>query len=54
MRLKRRVIALSVALAGILAAGTIGFVVIEGRSGFEGFYFTLTTLTTIGMSTSMA
>lgn len=48
MRLKRRVIALSVALAGILAAGTLGFVVIEGRSAFEGFYFTLTTLTTIG------
>ena len=48
MRLKSRIIWLSVALAGILLAGTVGFAIIDGRSLFEGFYFTLTTLTTIG------
>ena len=48
MRLKRRIILLSATLAGIIIAGTIGFVIIEDRSAFEGFYMTLTTLTTIG------
>ncbi len=48
MRLKRRIILLSIALAAIVATGTVGFVLIEGRSVFEGFYMTLTTLTTIG------
>jgi len=48
MRLKRRIILLSMALGGVLLAGTVGFMVLEGRTAFEGFYFTLTTLTTIG------
>jgi len=48
MRLRRRIVALVLALAGIFIVGTLGFVLIEGRSVFEGFYFTLTTLTTIG------
>ena len=48
MRLKRRIILLSGALGGVLLAGTVGFVLLEGRTAFEGFYFTLTTLTTIG------
>jgi voltage-gated potassium channel len=48
MRLKRRIIALSAALAAIVAVGTFGFVIIDGRPVFEGFYFTITTLTTIG------
>lgn len=39
---------LSIALGGVLLAGTVGFMVLEGRTAFEGFYFTLTTLTTIG------
>ncbi len=48
MRFKRRIIALSLALAGIVVIGTFGFVILDGRSVFEGFYFTITTLTTIG------
>lgn len=48
MHLKRRVIALLLGLVAIIATGTTGFVLIEGRSAFEGFYMTLTTLTTIG------
>jgi len=48
MRLKRRIILLSGALGGVLLAGTAGFMVLEGWTAFEGFYFTLTTLTTIG------
>ncbi len=48
MRLKRRIVLLSITLALIAVAGTAGFVLIEKRSVFEGFYMTLTTLTTIG------
>lgn len=48
MRLKRRIVLLSMTLALIVTAGTGGFVLIEKRSVFEGFYMTLTTLTTIG------
>lgn len=48
MRLQRRIILLSALLATVITAGTVGFVTLEGWSVFDGFYLTLTTLTTIG------
>src|SRR5258708_23754880 len=39
---------LSVVLVVVFAGGTLGFVLIEGWPVFDGFYMTLTTLTTIG------
>src|SRR6266404_4524155 len=48
MRLRRRIILLSALLVVVFIAGTIGFVWIEHWTPFEGFYMTLTTLTTIG------
>jgi len=47
-RLLHRVLLISGLLGVILLVGTIGFVVIEGYSWFDGFYMTLTTITTIG------
>jgi voltage-gated potassium channel len=44
LRLRLAVISLSI----VVAAGTIGFHVIERWSWFDGFYMTLTTMTTIG------
>ena len=50
--MQRRLIQRFVLIAGllgiILAAGTIGFVLIEGYSWFDAFYMTLTTITTVG------
>ncbi|SRR5258708_5540307 len=48
MRLRRRMYLLSVVLVVVFAGGTLGFVLIEGWPVFDGFYMTLTTLTTIG------
>lgn len=47
-RLAHRVLLIAGLLSFTLLAGTVGFVVIEGYSWFEGFYMTLTTITTIG------
>jgi hypothetical protein len=47
-RLLRRIILITGLLCIPLAIGTTGFVLIEGYSWFEGFYMTLTTITTIG------
>jgi voltage-gated potassium channel len=47
-RLLRRIILITGLLCITLAIGTTGFVLIEGYSWFEGFYMTLTTITTIG------
>jgi voltage-gated potassium channel len=48
MRLRRRMYLLFVLLVAVFAIGTFGFVVIEHWTAFDGFYMTLTTLTTIG------
>lgn len=48
MRLYRRLALLAVLLLLVVAAGTVGFVALEGWSWFDGFYMTITTLTTIG------
>ena len=47
-RLVRRAIVIAILLCIILLVGTTGFVLIEGYSWFDGFYMTLTTITTIG------
>src|ERR1700739_5124118 len=47
-RLLRRIILITGLLCITLAIGATGFVLIEGYSWFEGFYMTLTTITTIG------
>lgn len=48
MRLKRRIFLLLIALGAVVFTGTLGFVLIDGRPAFEGFYMTLITLTSIG------
>jgi len=47
-RLVRRFVLIAGLLCFTLAAGTVGFELIEGYSWFEGFYMTLTTITTVG------
>jgi voltage-gated potassium channel len=47
-RLVRRFLLIAGLISITLLAGTVGFVLIEGCSWFEGFYLTLTTITTIG------
>ncbi len=47
-RLMRRLAFLAVAIGVALAAGTIGFTIIEGWSPFDAFYMTLTTIATVG------
>ena len=47
-RFVRRFVLTALAVVLTLAFGTIGFVVIEGFSVFDGFYMTLTTMTTVG------
>ncbi len=47
-RLIRRVIVIAGLLGFILILGTSGFQLIEGYSWFDGFYMTLTTITTVG------
>src|SRR5579884_406164 len=46
--LRRRLLIVAVAIAATLAAGTIGFVVIDGYPVFDAFYMTLITITTVG------
>ncbi len=48
MRLRRRLVLLSLLLLLVVAAGTAGFHWIEGWSVFDGLYMTVVTLTTIG------
>jgi voltage-gated potassium channel len=47
-RLVRRFIFIAGLLGFTLLIGTVGFRLIEGYSWFEGFYMTLTTITTVG------
>jgi voltage-gated potassium channel len=47
-RLKRRLLLLALAIAAALAAGTVGFTLLEGYAPFDAFYMTLTTITTVG------
>jgi voltage-gated potassium channel len=47
-RLVRRFLLIAGLISITLLAGTVGFMLIEGYSWFEGFYLTLTTITTIG------
>src|ERR1700736_5737869 len=47
-RLVRRLIMVTGLLCFTLAVGTVGFERIEGYSWFDGFYMTLTTITTVG------
>ena len=46
--LRRRLILIAVALALVLAGGTVGFMSIEHYPVFDAFYMTLTTVTTVG------
>lgn len=47
-RLYRRLVLLGLLLLGVIAAGTAGFVLLEGWRVFDGLYMTIITLTTIG------
>ena len=47
-RLVRRFVLIAGLLCFTLVVGTVGFEVIEGYSWFDGFYMTLTTITTVG------
>jgi voltage-gated potassium channel len=47
-RLARRFLLITGLLCIITLVGTAGFVVIEGYSWFDGFYMTITTITTVG------
>jgi voltage-gated potassium channel len=47
-RLVHRILFIAGLLCITLAIGTTGFVLVEGYTWFEGFYMTLTTITTIG------
>ena len=47
-RFRNRLIFISVALAAILAGGTLGFIFIEGYPPFDAFYMTMITVSTVG------
>ena len=47
-RLARRFVITLLAIAGTIAIGTVGFVVIDRYPPFDAFYMTLTTMTTVG------
>ena len=47
-RLARRFLFTLLAIAGTIAIGTVGFVVIDRYPPFDAFYMTLTTMTTVG------
>lgn len=47
-RLTRRILLIAGLIFIALIVGTVGFEVIEGYSWFDGFYMTLTTITTVG------
>jgi voltage-gated potassium channel len=46
--LRQRVVVVLVALVGIMAIGTLGYMLIEGWSGFDALYMTVITLATVG------
>lgn len=46
--LRQRVVVVLVALVGIMAIGTLGYMFIEGWSGFDALYMTVITLATVG------
>jgi voltage-gated potassium channel len=47
-RFRNRLIFICVALAAILAGGTLGFIFIEGYPPFDAFYMTMITVSTVG------
>ena len=47
-RSARRFLLIALAIATTLAAGTVGFTLIDGFPPFDAFYMTLTTMTTVG------
>ena len=47
-RLTRRLLYILLAIAATLAAGTVGFTLIDHYPPFDAFYMTLTTMTTVG------
>ena len=47
-RLAKRLLYILVAIGATLTIGTVGFSLIGGYSVFDAFYFTLTTMTTVG------
>lgn len=47
-KIERRIVAVVVALAGILALGTLGYMVIEGWPPVDALYMTVITLATVG------
>jgi voltage-gated potassium channel len=48
MNILRRIVVLLVALVGLLALGTLGYMLIEGWSAFDGLYMTVITIATVG------
>jgi voltage-gated potassium channel len=47
-RLRARLIFIAAAIVSVLIGGTVGFMLIEHYAPFDAFYFTLTTITTVG------
>lgn len=47
-RLRSRLLLIAATIVMVVAGGTLGFVLIEHYSLFDAFYFTLTTITTVG------
>jgi voltage-gated potassium channel len=47
-KLRQRVVVVLVALGGIMASGTLGYMLIEGWSAFDALYMTVITLATVG------
>jgi voltage-gated potassium channel len=47
-RLRTRLLFIAAAIVIVVAGGTLGFMLIEHYSLFDAFYFTLTTITTVG------
>ena len=48
MNIGRRLRIAGILLGSVLLLGTVGFRIVEGWAWFDGFYMTLTTMTTIG------
>jgi len=53
-RLAKRLLYIVVAIGATLTLGTVGFSLIGGYSVFDAFYFTLTTMTTVGYGDSFS
>ncbi len=47
-RLSKEILRITLAIAGVLLAGTAGYMLIEGWNALDGFYMTVITLATIG------